>query len=317
MKNTRRKFIKNLAASSIVIPFSNELIFAEKISNKNKYPINFFSKPIDKFGMDFIIDTLKMAGLDGVDLTVRPKGSVLPEKVEEDLPKFAELAKKRDLLLEMMVTNITSAESPYARKLLSVAANHGINNYRMGYYKYNDNESAKQTIKRAESGILSLIELNKKVGIQGGYQNHTGNYFGSPIWDLLTVLKGTKGKWINSQFDIYHAYAEGYRSWPISMEMIANKIGSFAIKDFNWKKLNQKARLIKVPLGQGVVDLDGFFNTIKKLKIVAPISLHIEYPLLNQSEEQLPILAKQKIIVNKIKNEVRFIRLKLSQHQII
>ena len=72
-----------------------------------------------------------------------------------------------------------------------------------------------------------------------------------------------------------------------------------------------------MPLGQGVVDLDGFFNTIKKLKIVAPISLHIEYPLLNQSEEQLPILAKQKIIVNKIKNEVRFIRLKLSQHQII
>ena len=43
-----------------------------------------------------MIDTLKMGGVDGLDLTVRPKGSILPEKVAEDLPVVAEMAKKTD-----------------------------------------------------------------------------------------------------------------------------------------------------------------------------------------------------------------------------
>ena len=318
MNNNRRGFLKKFAVSSMAIPFSNPLIaLGGNNSNKKKYPIYFFSKPLDKFGHDFMIDTLKMAGVDGVDLTVRPKGSVLPEKVEEDLPKVAELAKKRGLLLEMMVSNLTSAETPYAKNVLSAAANNGIKHYRLGYYRYNNNESAEQTLDRAKSEMLSLIELNRGIGIQGGYQNHTGNYFGSPIWDLIKVLESFSSNWITSQFDIYHAFSEGYKSWLISMEMIAPKIGSLAIKDFTWEIINGKAKIKKVPLGQGVVDLDGFFKNIKKLEIVAPITLHIEYPILSDEEKVLSILQKQKIIVNKIKNDVRFIRLKLRQYQII
>ena len=43
-----------------------------------------------------MIDTLKIAGVDGLDLTVRPKGSVLPEKVEKDLPLLQIWLKKED-----------------------------------------------------------------------------------------------------------------------------------------------------------------------------------------------------------------------------
>ena len=73
------------------------------ILERKKYPINFFTKPLDKYGHKFMIDTLKMGGVDGLDLTVRPKGSVLPERVEKDLPLVVEMAKSSGLLLEMMV----------------------------------------------------------------------------------------------------------------------------------------------------------------------------------------------------------------------
>lgn len=304
-------------ATTVAIPFSNLLFSSEKIEVEKKYTINFFTKPLDKYGYDFMIDTLKMGGVDGLDLTVRPKGSVLPEKVAEDLPLVAEMAKKNDLFLEMMVSNITGAETPHAKNVLKIAAQNGIKHYRMGYFRYNDDEKAKETIANAKTQIQSLMGINAQYGIQGGYQNHTGNYFGAPLWDLMGVLEKVASPWISSQFDIYHAYSEGYRSWQVSMEMMAPKIGSLAVKDFTWEINNGQAKIKKVPLGQGIVDLDGFFKNIKNLNIVAPITLHIEYPLLEKHEENLSLIEKQKIMVAKIQNDVQFILSKLHQYQLI
>ena len=178
-------------------------------------------------------------------------------------------------------------------------------------------EKAKETIARANTQIQSLIDINAHYGIQGGYQNHTGNYFGAPLWDLIGVLEKVASPWISSQFDIYHAYSEGYRSWQVSMEMMAPKIGSLAIKDFTWEINNGQAKIKKVPLGQGIVDLDGFFKNIKNINIKAPITLHIEYPLLEKHEENLSLIEKQKIMVVKINNDVQFIKSKLHQYQLI
>ena len=245
------------------------------------------------------------------------RGSVLPETVAEDLPLVAEMARKNGLLLEMMVSNITSAKTPHAENVLKTAAKHDIKHYRMGYFRYNDEEKAKETIARANTQIQSLIDINAHYGIQGGYQNHTGNYFGAPLWDLIGVLEKVASPWISSQFDIYHAYSEGYRSWQVSMEMMAPKIGSLAIKDFTWEINNGQAKIKKVPLGQGIVDLDGFFKNIKNINIKAPITLHIEYPLLEKHEENLSLIEKQKIMVVKINNDVQFIKSKLHQYQLI
>ena len=306
-----------MVATTVAIPFPNLLLSNENIEAEKKYPINFFTKPLDKYGNDFMIDTLKMGGVDGLDLTVRPKGSVLPEKVAEDLPVVAEMAKNNGLFLEMMVSNITSDETPYAKNVLKIAAQQGIKHYRMGYFRYNDDEKAKETIAHAQTQIQSLIDINAQYGIQGGYQNHTGNYFGAPLWDLIGVLEKVASPWISSQFDIYHAYSEGYRSWEVGMEIMASKIGSLAIKDFTWEINNGQAKIKKVPLGQGVVDLDGFFKNIKNMNITAPITLHIEYPLLEKYEENLSLIKKQKIIVGKIQNDVQFIKSKLHQYQLI
>ena len=317
MIDNRRNFLKKMVATTVAIPFPNLLLSNENIQAEKKYPINFFTKPLDKYGNDFMIDTLKMGGVDGLDLTVRPKGSVLPEKVAEDLPVVAEMAKNNGLFLEMMVSNITSDETPYAKNVLKIAAQHGIKHYRMGYFRYNDDEKAKETIAHAQTQIQSLIDINAQYGIQGGYQNHTGNYFGAPLWDLIGVLEKVASPWISSQFDIYHAYSEGYRSWEVGMEIMASKIGSLAIKDFTWEINNGQAKIKKVPLGQGVVDLDGFFKNIKNMNIKAPITLHIEYPLLEKYEENLSLIKKQKIIVGKIQNDVQFITSKLHQYQLI
>ena len=45
--------------------------------------------------------------------------------------------------------------------VLRIAAKgNGIKHYRMGYFSYNDNETAKETIERAKYQMRSLIDLN-------------------------------------------------------------------------------------------------------------------------------------------------------------
>lgn len=53
------------------------------------------------------------------------------------------------------------------------------------------------------------------------------------------------------------------------------------------------------------------------MNIVAPITLHTEYPLLSEEEKNLPLLQKQKIIIAKIKKDVDFIRMYLNKYQLV
>ncbi len=103
---------------------------------EKKFPIALFTKPLDGFELSFMTETLAMAGLDGMDLSVRPKGRVEPRRVADDLHQVLEAGKKNNLATDMMVTAITGADSPYAEDVLSTAAKHGVRHYRMGYLEY-------------------------------------------------------------------------------------------------------------------------------------------------------------------------------------
>ncbi|MBC3756770.1 TIM barrel protein [Hyunsoonleella sp. SJ7] len=316
MKNHRRKFIKQTVLAAAAIPFSN-VMAATKSGQKSKpYPISLFTKPLDKYGPDFLMDTVKMAGFDGLDPTVRPKGCVLPEAVEVDLPKIIEMAKQKGLTVEMIVSNISKADDPMAEKVLSTAAKHGITHYRLGYYKYDLKLGVRSSIEKIKSEMEALAEMNRRIGIQGGYQNHAGTWFGASMWDLAEVLHDIPKEWMSNQFDIRHAVCEGNKSWITSMHLLAEKIGSLAIKDFTWDVGRGQSKVKKLPLGEGIVDFDLYFKTLKTLGIVAPITLHAEYELLSTEEERLSPLQQQKILVSKLKKDVDFIREKLVKHQL-
>lgn len=317
MKYNRRKFIKGMAVATAAVPFTGVLTSAASIMESKQYPIHFFTKPLDKYEDDFMSEILKMAGIEGFDLTVRPKGRVLPERVADDLPKMVELAGKHNLLLDMMVTSINKPIDPFTEKVLTTAATNGIKHYRLAYYNYDNKLGVWNSISQIKAEMKALAELNKSIGIQGGYQNHSGTGFGAPMWDLWEVLRDIPKEWMSSQFDIRHAACEGSNSWILSLELLAKNIGSLAIKDFIWDVSTSRARVESVPLGEGIVNFDLYFKTLKDMNIIAPITLHVEYPLLKKEEEGLSLLQKQKIIVSKIKKDVEFIRMYLSKYQLI
>ncbi len=77
-----------------------------------------------------------------------------------------------------------------------------------------------------------------------------------------------------------------------------------------------KPSAVTVPLGEGMVNWDLFFRTVKELNISGPVTLHVEYPLLETGEEKLTLAQQQEIIVRKLKKDTDFLKGFLLKYQL-
>jgi sugar phosphate isomerase/epimerase len=216
----------------------------------------------------------------------------------------------------MIVTGILSATDPLTDKILKTASLHGVRYYRLGWFSY-DNSDVWATLQKYKAAVTELTSLNKKYNILGCYQNHSGEFVGSPLWDLNELFRNLPAEYIGSQFDVRHAMVEGYDTWLLGMRLISRYIKTLSVKDFTWKFSDGKPQPVTVPLGEGIVDWDRYFKTLKELNIKAPITLHIEYPLLQDGEDKLPLKDQQEIIVKKLKKDTDFIKSYLKKYLLI
>jgi L-ribulose-5-phosphate 3-epimerase len=298
MKTSRRTFIeKSLLTAAGVASGINSIAgpsytgvtgsgtaLCSGINDPDAFRISIFSKHLQWLDYKEMSKAVADMGFDGVDLTVRPQGHVLPERVEADLPKAVEAISKAGKKVYMLTTAIDNADDPVSEKILRTASSLGIHHYRMGYGYYDKNRSVQESISIVHKQLEKLAKLNEKYSISGEYQNHSGDYgsgiyFGGPVWDLADALKSINSPYLCSQYDIYHATVEGANAWPVGLELISPYIRSIDIKDFHWSKKDGKWSSETVPLGEGAVDFKRYFGLVKKLNINCPISVHYEYPL--------------------------------------
>lgn len=317
MKQTRRAFISNVAIVGAAIPFSSNLESFFQVSSGNRFPIRLFSKPLDNYDFDFICECVAKSGIGGLDLTVRPGGKVEPATVETDLPKLIDIAARYNLATDMIVTGIVSAADPYTETILKTASANGIKFYRLGWLEYDNKSGIWETLQKFRSGLIDIVELNRKYKIHGGYQNHAGARIGGPVWDLHELLRDFPPEFLGSQYDVRHAMVEGTDTWMIGMRLIASHIRTLAIKDFTWKTTGGKPQPVTVPMGEGMIEWDLYFKMVKELNITGPITLHVEYPLLQKGEENLTLVQQQEIIVRKLRKDVEFINTYLKKYLLI
>lgn len=250
-----------------------------ELPDNSAFKISVFSKHLQWLEYPDMARAAAGMGFDGVDLTVRPGGHVLPERVAEDLPQAVEAVRKNGMEVFMISTAITDPDDKQTRTILKTAGDLGVKHYRTDWFPYDGGMSIKQNLKAFEIRFKRLAALNKKYGIQGDYQNHSGTDMGASIWDLWMILNEVGSEWVGSQYDIRHATVEGANSWPLGFELIRPYIGTLDFKDFYWVKDGERWQVKNIPLGEGMVDFDRYLKLLKKYTIRAPISLHCEYPL--------------------------------------
>lgn len=263
---------------------SSTTVQQSRLHNRNRdstaFSLSVFSKHLQWLDYPEMARTAAELGFDGVDLTVRPGGHVLPENAERDLPKAVKAVRDQGLEVYMISTAISDPDDQYTVPILKTAGELGIRHYRTDWFPYDEAKSINQNLKTFSAKLQRLAEINRQYGIQGDYQNHAGSSFGSSIWDLWLVLSEMDSQWIGSQYDIRHATVEGANSWTNGLAAIHPFIGTLDIKDFKWHQADDGSwHEQNVPLGDGMVDFQQYFKLLKQYKVQVPISIHYEYDL--------------------------------------
>jgi sugar phosphate isomerase/epimerase len=307
---SRRDFLKLSATAGVsMTALGASPLFGAQQNRNSKRPISVFSKHLQWLNYEDAADIAAEIGFDGLDLTVRPGGHVLPENVEEDLPRAVEAIKKAGLDTYMFTSAITHPDDEHTEPVLRTASELGFTHYRTGYLSYKDNRGIMESIKSYRPQWRDLMAMNKEFGLHGGYQNHAGARLGGPVWDLHELLDGMDPEFIGVQYDVRHATVEGGNSWRLGMELVHPFIQTTVIKDFVWgQRENGRWRPNSVPLEKGMVQWEDYWELVSKLGISGPISVHYEYDMGGAEHGASEIDMSRKEFIKKMKRDLNVLK---------
>ena len=101
---------------------------------------------------------------------------------------------------------------------------------------------------------------------------------------------------------------EGLKSWPLGLRLLAPQIHSIDIKDFEYVKNDTGWDIRNVPLGEGAVDFKSYFQFLDELKVDAPISVHLEYPLGGADHGDTKISIAREKVIEAMSNDLSYLR---------
>lgn len=304
---TRRHFTKLMGGTGLTLTLPTSLAWSQASppSSSDKLSVHIFSKHLQFLDYKGMSEASKEMGFAGLDLTVRPKGHIEPSRVKDQLPEAVQAIKSFDLQPVMMTTSIKDIEEENAKDILDTASNLGFKFFRTGWLKYTEESSIPESVANYTKKLKKLEAYTKKLKICAAYQNHTGYYFGSSIWDMWQAFKDKPSDWWGCQYDIRHAVVEGGVSWYQDLRLIHPYIKTLVLKDFLWKKVNGAWRPHSVPIGEGMVDFPKYFKFLRAKNIQVPISLHMEYPLGGAEKGSTQLSIDQKEVFQAMKKDLQ------------
>jgi sugar phosphate isomerase/epimerase len=240
-----------------------------------------FSKKLIDLDFAGLARVLSDLGLDGVDLTVRPKGHILPEGVARDLPRAVEVMSAHDLEVAMLTTAVTSADEPSAEGIFRTASDCGIGFLKLGYWRYRGFGNIFEQLDEVREDLKGISRLAAEYGVVAGVHIHSGEYMSATADLVSRSLEGLDTENIGAYIDPGHMVLEGGLSgWRIGMDLLRGVIKMVAVKDFGWERLPgepKRWRVSHLPLSEGMVPWKEVFAHLKEVSFDGPVSLHSEY----------------------------------------
>jgi sugar phosphate isomerase/epimerase len=246
-------------------------------------PLVMFTKHLQEFPIAEASRRVKALGFDGLDLTVRPGGHVVPEQVGVELPKAVAAARAEGLSVPMISTAITGAGTPHAEATLAAAAHDDIRRIKLGYWSIPKGGTLQEAIDQARRELDGLEKLAETYHVTLGIHNHSGpGYVNCQPTIIWTLVRDRDPNRIAAYFDAGHAVVEGGNGgWRQGFELLAPHVRMVAVKDFLWKSEPGKTKAqwhdLQTPLRDGIVPWSDFFERLSKTAFDGPISLHSEY----------------------------------------
>jgi sugar phosphate isomerase/epimerase len=272
---SRREFLIQSAVAGSALALSKAAAALEAEAAK-RFKIIGFTKPFQNVGFEKTAEIVSQIGWTGIECPVRAKGQVLPERVEDNLPRLQEALKAKGLELTLATTDVRRVDA-LAERVLRTAAKLGVKRYRLAFVKYDLKKPIPPQLANFKAELRDVAALNKELGIAGGLQNHSGSdYIGAPVWDIYELIHDIDPAHLGCCFDIGHATIEGGLSWPVQARLMEPFFVCAYVKDFLWKQTTKGWDAVWQPLGEGMVR-PSYFEWLKSTAYTGPVSQHVEY----------------------------------------
>ena len=272
---TRREFVRTAGQAALF----TTVVRHTRMSAQSPRVFCLFSKHLPELTWGDLGRAVQDAGFEGVDLTVRPGGHVLPERAADDLPRAVEALIAQGVKVPMITTDLTSANVPIARPLLQAAAKIGVRYFKTGYWRYSASPDVRTQVAEAGKALEGLAALARECGIEMGFHNHQA-YIGAALWDIAPVMDRLDARWAGYYFDPRHAVAEGGGgAWKAATHLVSSRLKMLAVKDCRWTKSAKGWAIENCPLGEGQVDWAFVGKALKDAQFAGPISVHLEYEI--------------------------------------
>jgi len=281
---TRRHLIRSAAQAAVgglVVQQATAGAAAQRptVSPGGRPPICMFSKHLPELDWTALGRAVKGIGFDGIDLTVRAKGHVLPERAAGDLPRAIEAIKAQGVSVPMITTELTTATDPTAKPILQAAARNGVRYFKTGYWRYTASSDVRSQVAAVGRALEGLAALARECGVELGFHNHAG-YIGAAFWEIAPAMDRLDPQWAGYYFDPRHAVVEGGGgTWKAATHLVAPRMKMMSLKDFYWEKTAKGWVIRDCPLGEGAVDWAWVGKTVREANFQGPISLHFEYDI--------------------------------------
>lgn len=244
-----------------------------------------FSKMLADLSVREAAAAMKKIGFDGVDLTVRPKGHVLPEEVEAGLPQAAKEIADEGMEIALLTTAIEDADDPTAEAIFAAAQACGVQQLKLGYWKYEGFGRLQAQIDEVRAKLDGIEKLSEKYGVKPCIHIHSGDMMSALAPVVRRILEGRDPQRIGVYLDPGHMTLEGGRSgWKMGIDILADYIHLLAVKDFGFVQqpanvFDKKAwKLVHLPLDTGMVQWPKVIECLRAIGFDGWASLHSEYP---------------------------------------
>jgi sugar phosphate isomerase/epimerase len=297
---TRRQFLSKLALTAAV---GSRLLAADPSETASTgWPIAIFEKVFEALSYDELADAMVQIGADGVEATIRPGGHIEPAVAADEVPKMAQVMSDRGKRIVIAATHIRSVDEPHTESLLKTLKSTGVTHYRMGHYYLDLNKPVMKQVEQFAAQARDLAALNRELGIQGLYQNHSGTnrgrgFLGALGWDAAFMLKGIDPDALGLAFDTRHLRKDTGSSWQTAVAVCKPHIRSIYVKDGVWRG-ERGDEYHDVPLDTGFVN-ESIFNHIRNGLEPMPLCIHMEwlsYRVFKKNEIPEAIAAHQRDI---------------------
>jgi sugar phosphate isomerase/epimerase len=245
-----------------------------------------FSKSFPQLGWTELAKAAKGAGFDGIDLTVRSDGHVLPERAAVDLPKAIAAIRAEGMVVPMLTTELVDLQSTGARPILEIAGKLSVPYIKPGYYPYKS-ANPFDDVREAGRRFRGLVDLAKENGVQIGYHNHP-DWVGGSIWDAANVIEPLDAHWSGYYFDLGHSSVnEGEDEWRIAANLVMPRLKMVAVKDMTWTAGGERRwQPVSCPMGTGMAPWKEFFALLAKSSFNGPISFGQAYAIPGVADEE-------------------------------